>query len=140
MLPQRAALGKLDRADGRKYGIDQLQKQGVFAAQRSWVRSNGNDDSVALYRYEESALDNAGFLKDLLDYLGVPIPESEFLDLCRRHAFAHYSGGREQSVEDLSSHYRKGIAGDWKIYFDESVTAYFEAATGDLLHVLGYTQ
>jgi hypothetical protein len=35
-------------------------------------------------------------------------------------------------------HYRKGVAGDWRNYFDPPLRAYFREVTGDLLDALGY--
>jgi hypothetical protein len=52
--------------------------------------------------------------------------------------FKKYSGWRDQGMEDQYSHYRKGMPGDWKNYFNRDITDYFQIKTGDLLAVLGY--
>jgi hypothetical protein len=91
-------------------------------------------------RYEDFADDNRAFLGDLLDYLEILIPPSEFDKLCERHSFQRQTGGREQGIEDQESHYRKGVPGDWRNYFDDSVMARFREVTGDSLERLGYSE
>jgi len=52
--------------------------------------------------------------------------------------FSKLSGGRKKGEENLNSHYRKGVAGDWKNHFkSEHVTA-FKKQYGRLLITLGY--
>lgn len=95
-------------------------------------------DRIKIFRYEDFSRDNRGFLKDLLDYMGVAMPDEEFAALYERHAFRQITGGREAGVEDQHDHYRKGVSGDWRNYFEPSLQAYFRKVTGDLLDVLGY--
>lgn len=58
--------------------------------------------------------------------------------LAARHAFARYSGGRAPGQEDLKSHYRKGVPGDWRQYFTPPVTERFKAIYNDVLVLSGY--
>ncbi len=46
--------------------------------------------------------------------------------------------GRPPGREDVTSHYRKGIAGDWLNHFTEDHVAYFKENYGELLILLGY--
>jgi hypothetical protein len=46
--------------------------------------------------------------------------------------------GRERGQEDMTSHYRKGIAGDWANYFTRQHAEAFDERFGDLLVRLGY--
>jgi hypothetical protein len=95
-------------------------------------------ERIRIFRYEDFANDNRRFLEDLLDYMGVALPEDAVAALYERHAFEQVSGGREAGVEDQHDHYRKGVSGDWQNYFDDSLRIYFRKVTGDLLDVLGY--
>jgi Sulfotransferase domain len=70
--------------------------------------------------------------------MDVEMPADAFAELYERHAFKQITGGREAGVEDRHDHYRKGVAGDWRNYFDPSLRAYFREVTGDLLDALGY--
>jgi hypothetical protein len=134
---KRVELSQMDLPAGMKLVIDQVEALGLFEAQRSWLAAAG-DPHVAVFRYEELAADNLAFLRKLLAWLEVAIPDPEVAELSRRHSFARHAEGRAQGEENLHSHYRKGIAGDWRNYFDADVTAHFRAVTGDTVRRLGY--
>jgi hypothetical protein len=137
MDEMREALGRLSFQDGMCYMIDQVADFGTFAAQRSWLDGE-SDPNVRLFRYEDLARDNRVFLKDLLDYLQVPMSEEALDGLHANTAFERLAGGRRQGEERASEHYRKGVAGDWRNHFDAVIERHFRATTGDLLEVLGY--
>jgi len=134
----RRNLERLDMQEGFKYLIDAWDGFGLFEAQRSWMSNGFEGDNARVFRFEEFSADNRLFLKGLLDYLDIEIPEQEFEALYDRHKFSQIARGRQQGVEDTQSHFRKGVSGDWKNYFDEPVMAYFREVTGDLLETLGY--
>jgi hypothetical protein len=48
------------------------------------------------------------------------------------------AAGRPQGVEDPTSHYRKGVAGDWRNYFQEQHKRRFAELFGDALTRLRY--
>jgi hypothetical protein len=52
--------------------------------------------------------------------------------------FDAQAGGRTRGTEDPSSHYRKGVAGDWRNYFKGEHIEAFSEQFGDLLVRLGY--
>jgi hypothetical protein len=54
------------------------------------------------------------------------------------NAFENYSGGRKKGEEEVKSHFRKGIAGDWKNYFTPRVKGAFKARYDQLLIDLKY--
>lgn len=134
----RRNLEALDLQDGLKYIIDAWDAFGLFEAQRSWMSRPVDEARVQVFRYEDFAADNLQFLKELLDYLEIKIPEREFDVLYGRHKFSQLAKGRRQGVEDPQSHFRKGVSGDWENHFDDSVMTHFRDVTGDLLEVLGY--
>ena len=53
-------------------------------------------------------------------------------------SFEKLSKGRERGQEDVTSFYRKGIAGDWKNYFTERDKEIYKEEAGELLIRLGY--
>ncbi|MBW1813147.1 MAG: sulfotransferase domain-containing protein [Deltaproteobacteria bacterium] len=136
----RKDLQQINQDDGFKYIIDRLDDWGSFDTQRSWMGAEKENDAVRLFRYEELAHDYVFFLESLFAYLDIKIPEEEFATLCERHTFKKYSGWRDQGVEDHHSHYRKGVPGDWKNYFNKDVADHFRLKTGDLLEVIGYKE
>jgi hypothetical protein len=58
--------------------------------------------------------------------------------IVRRHGFAEKTRGRPRGVEDLQSHYRSGVAGDWQRHFGPRHREEFERRYGELLVRLGY--
>jgi hypothetical protein len=54
------------------------------------------------------------------------------------HRFEAKTGGRERGTENRTSHYRKGIAGDWVNHFTPEVAEAFVMRFDDLLVQLGY--
>lgn len=133
----RNNLEKLDMPDGLKYSIDILTKEGQFYAQESWKHIK-NDKNIRIFYYEDFAIDNFSFLKELLVYLDINIPDRELSRLFRKHKFEKYAKGRQLGTENKTSHYRKGQPGDWNRYFDSSITEYFRQKTGNLLETLNY--
>jgi hypothetical protein len=133
----RKDLESLDLSAGMKYMVDCLSEFGLFEAQRSWMQS-AQEQSIQIFRYEDLANDNFTFLKQLLTYLEVSLSDKELTNLYNRHKFESKAKGRSQGEENINSHYRKGLAGDWKNYFDGSITAHFGQVTGNLVETLGY--
>lgn len=138
VMERRSQLQSMNLRDGLIFSIDVLHHEELFTIQRSWA-VNASTYGVRIFRYEDFAKNNLEFLRQLLHYLHVRIPESAFETLSRRHHFTKYSGNRDQGIGDHLSHYRKGIAGDWMNHFDADVETHFERRVGDLLEVLGYT-
>lgn len=134
----RRDLEPLDQPAGLHYMIDRLDQFGYFDAQRSWTDQAVREEGIRVYRYEDLAADNRAFLVDLFDHLEVAMPEDVMAGLIERRSFARRAQGRAQGAEDVNSHYRKGVSGDWKRHFDPDILAHFRQVTGDLLDTLGY--
>ena len=142
VIPElRRDLEQLNFTDGLKYIIDRLDEFGYFEAQRSWLSINPDDPeqtNIAIFRYEDLVVSNHSLLRKLLSYLEIKIPEVELIALGDRYKFETMTRGRSQGSENINSHYRKGISGDWKNHFDRSTLDYFYQVTHDLVETLGY--
>jgi hypothetical protein len=135
----REELQRLDINAGLRRTIDYTHESGVFEAQRSWFMPNVVENAdFKVFRYEDLARDGGGFLKQLLAYLDIHLPESELAGLTTRYAFKELSGGRPKGEEDVKHHYRKGIPGDWKNYLDDSLLRHLEDLCPNLVGMLGY--
>ena len=66
------------------------------------------------------------------------IPTSRLLEIVDANQFARLAGGRAPGQEDVKSHYRKGVAGDWRNHFNEEHIMLFKDHYNDLLIRLGY--
>ena len=131
----RADLLKLDTNQGLKYIIDTINSFGYFDAQISWAKSGEK-----VFKYEQISIDYKEFLRQLFEFLDIKLDTQSFETLCEKHSFKNITRGREQGSEDKYSHFRKGIVGDWKNYFDEEIESYFYDTTKDLVKILGYDE
>jgi hypothetical protein len=52
--------------------------------------------------------------------------------------FSKLARGRNQGEENIKSHYRKGLPGDWRNHFTEMHKRYFKEHYGEMLVKLGY--
>jgi hypothetical protein len=66
------------------------------------------------------------------------IPAERLLGIVHDNRFSNYAGGRKQGEENASSHYRKGVAGDWKNHFKPEHVERFKQLYGEVLLKLGY--
>jgi hypothetical protein len=66
------------------------------------------------------------------------LPMERCLGVVHDHRFETKTGGRGEGTEDVKSHYRKGVAGDWVNHFSAEHVAEFKRRYGDLLVKLGY--
>ncbi len=60
------------------------------------------------------------------------------LNIVYEHDFSRYARGRKPGKEDIKSHNRKGISGDWKNHFEEEHKQFFKEKYGSLLVQLNY--
>ena len=102
--------------------------------QQTWVQSR-----EPFLRYEDLIANDFAILKsEFIDRLKLPITEKQLQAAVDKHRFEKQTGGRPRGQEDVSSHHRKGIAGDWKNHFTPKVTKAFKEAYGQVLIETGY--
>ncbi|HET6566618.1 MAG TPA: sulfotransferase domain-containing protein [Rhodothermales bacterium] len=66
------------------------------------------------------------------------ISASALEGIIQKKNFSKMAGGRRRGQEDVTSHYRRGIPGDWKNHFTPEHVRYFKDEYGGLLVKLGY--
>ncbi|MGH7307120.1 MAG: sulfotransferase domain-containing protein [Candidatus Rokuibacteriota bacterium] len=116
--------------------LDLLERWLPYSAaiQRTWLESGEE-----LIRYEELLERDVEILEPLLTQtcpLGVPAEQvREAVLACR---FERLTGGRARGHDDVWSHERKGVAGDWRNHFTDRVTRAFKARFGEMLVATGY--
>lgn len=89
-------------------------------------------------RYEDLHENPNAELVRIFDFIGLdssPDLVAQCVDACD---FDKLAGGRERGQENLDSHFRKGIVGDWRNHFDHATRVMFDAEAGELLEKLGY--
>jgi len=136
-IPQvRKVLQEKPRKEGLLYVIAQLAEKGTFKSLRSWATAPGTD-AVRLVRYEDLTGERQTEEVDqLLRHCGITLPPAELADVLSRYSFSRMRSDR--GAAGTVSHYRKGQSGDWRNHFDDDIYEAFDAATGDLVELLGY--
>jgi hypothetical protein len=66
------------------------------------------------------------------------LPEAYLPWALDRFSFQRLAGGRQRGEEDQGSHYRRGVAGDWRNHLTPRHLAAFRERFGDLTQRLGY--
>lgn len=112
----------------------------TFRRLREWQL---DDPRVLQLRLEDVSPDPVNALREAYRFIGLfdrGLTEADFLAVMDRHRFESVSGGRKPGEEDRNSHFRKGIAGDWKNHLTERHVRYFKTALNDVLLKYGYEQ
>jgi hypothetical protein len=99
-------------------------------------------DDQAFYRHTGLYVEpyrpfQVGFMRRLFDHLQVPTPDAELEWLCERTSFSALTG-RAQGEEDITSHMRNGVPGDWQRYLTPALVSHLDEVTRNLPEFLGY--
>ena len=131
-LRLRARLHKSSLEDGLLYLIDHWLPDRA-AVQRSWT--GGPDD---LLKYEELLVHDVEVLDRVLrGHCRLPVSPQRLREAVLANRF-EVRAGRKPGQEDPKSHERKGVAGDWKNHFTDTVAKRFKDRFGELLVATGY--
>ena len=68
------------------------------------------------------------------------LPVERLLGIIWENDFSRKAGGRKPGEENVKSHYRKGIPGDWENHFEDAHYDYFREHYNDVLLRLEYEQ
>jgi Sulfotransferase domain len=129
----RSVLRRRELEDGLLYLLDD-RLPGCAAIQRSWLEAGEE-----LIRYEDLLQRDEAILVPLLtEKCPLGVPDAALRAAIAACRFEALTGGRSRGQEDVGSHERKGVAGDWRNHFTSRVTREFKARFGELLVATGY--
>jgi Wzt C-terminal domain/Sulfotransferase domain len=130
----RSVLQSSSLDDGMIYLMDTLADSARI--QVSWLEAG-----EPLIRYEDLLGHDLDILERvLLDECQLPVSRERFREVILSSRFERLTNGRERGQEDIRAHERKGIAGDWRNYFNDRVKQSFKTRYGGLLVATGYEQ
>ena len=144
LLKHREKLEKASQAEG--LFIEMEFRKGEFRALDKWDYSQKNVLEIKMEDIMsspyETTVEAFSHLK-LVEETPSQGPKTKvfvnrLLGFIYKHRYSKLAKGRKQGEEDVKSHYRKGVAGDWTNYFNEEHCRYFEENYNDLLFKLGY--
>lgn len=127
----RARLSDLSLEEGILHAIKTVGKQSA-EIQSSWVNSG-----ELFIKYENLVANEYEAFKQIADYCQIEVEENYFHHVIFYNSFEARSG-RQKGEEDVQSHFRKGIVGDWRNYFTDKIKADFKQRYGDILIATGY--
>lgn len=115
---------------------------GMFATRNAsfagWSKSPlGPGDSFFLTSYERMLANTTTELTAIHEFLGWSIPADDVDRIVRDLSFEARSG-RQRGDEEVFSHFRKGVTGDWRRHFDKTCGVLFESLFPSLLVEAGY--
>ncbi len=131
-------LRKTLRRSGPEQGFIYLLDHCAYFEQiQSW--DLGCDPRVLDVRYEDLIADEKKVFGQILSHLGIEISEEELQSAIDSHSFQSITG-REPGQENPRDHFRKGVAGDWRNYFerDGALKRAVYQRIGPLIDRLGY--
>ncbi len=100
--------------------------------QKTWINSED-----LLVRYEDLNKDEQAGFEKIISYCNIQVSDKALAEAIDRHSFEKRAG-RKPGEEDVNSHHRKGISGDWRNYFDKKLTKEFKERFGNVLIETGY--
>ena len=129
----RSVLESVNEEDGLLYMLDEWLPR-CADIQTSWL-----DGKEPIWKYEDLLQnDHAIFEQILLDQCQLPVSRERFREVVEANQFEKLSAGRQRGAEDVKSHERKGISGDWKNHFTDKVKSEFKRKYGQILIDTGY--
>ncbi|XP_046567266.1 sulfotransferase 6B1-like [Haliotis rubra] len=89
---------------------------------------NESDHPVLIVRYEETKQDPVRVIKSISEFLNIDCPDQLVRDIAVQSDFTKMKTTKGDNAEKRDGdaiHYRKGITGDWKNWFTDAQTKYF---------------
>ncbi len=99
-----------------------------------WL-SHGN---LLRLKYEDLVTNTGECLSKIANFLDITPSDKMLTNAIQQYCFKKLSDGRLPGQEDRHHHYRKGIVGDWRNYFSETITARYKEVFGSVHEQLGY--
>ncbi len=114
---------------------------------RGWWLERGRDN-VLFVKYEDAKKLPMTVTKEMSEYLGRILPEDVIMKIAEATSFENMRGNSETKKNilhasqkvirtDISDFFRKGTVGNWKEYFSQEQSEYFESLFIEKLEVLG---
>ncbi len=133
----RDALRSVSRSEGLMLELRQRGSQ--FHRMAEWDYAQQH---ILELRMEHVTADPVWAIREITDFVGLygvrGLEDEQLAEIVAANDYRVHAGGRAPGEEDVTSHYRKGVAGDWKLHFGPEHVAYFQQHYNDLLLQLGY--
>lgn len=136
--PEYKTYASLSLTDGLAYfGQTLLPEYAEWV--RLWHANRDRELSMEL-RYEDMLAGPIDALTHVARHFGLDYSLETIKTIVDTHSFRQLSGGRQQGVDSKNSFYRKGVAGDWKNHFSETLKELYKRQVKDFFVEFGYEQ
>ena len=90
-----------------------------------------------IVKYEDLLTDKVATVHGIMDYISLSVTNVE-IETALRDTDMFLRDGRKRGESEKGAHNRKGISGEWRLYFDERAKQICKERIGGLLIRLGY--
>lgn len=132
--PELDAMGNLKKLLRNPRWMER-SRENIRVRVLEWLRQ----DWVYPVRYEDLVADTEKELIGVLEHLEISYTPVVLSKAIEKNRFEILSGGRSRGEEDIQSHYRKGVPGEWKKIFDKEDIEIFRRHLGDYFEEIGYS-
>jgi hypothetical protein len=125
-----------DRKTFQQLNIEQFAKlytQQLKVNLEQYERVFSNDPLLKVYRYEDIIFNKFEWIKDMLEFLQLSLPEQQILDLANRHHLV-------PQAEEVGSHIRKVVPGDYLEKLSPDYIHHLNQTLSDILERYGYSK
>jgi hypothetical protein len=134
----RAMTSKLSKEDGLLYMMKVEKEIFRFHDYLPEWHQRACDGGVIMIKYEQLFSDaHKHWLRNILNYFEIPLPDQELDSIIKELDFESL-GGSKRGSNDIQSHYRNGIPGEWRDVFTPRLCTAYSDLFGDLPERLGY--
>jgi len=137
ILQARNVLNELDVKKGIRYLLEK-ESFPYLRVLDGWAPLMYSSQ-VGIIRYENLLNNFNKEFQQSINFLKLSITNNDIEILRTKYSFSKIAK-REAGMEDTSSHFRKGVAGDWKNYFDGALSTLFDDRYGMLCDRIGYAR
>lgn len=127
----RHKLNSMNQEEGLIYLMDEVIPRWADI-QVSWL-----NDQALLIKYENLLADEYEGFEKIIRHCQIDISDQELEKVIKKYSFESVTN-RQRGQEDISSHQRKAITGDWKNFFSEKIKQEFKRRFGHILIKTGY--
>lgn len=137
---RRAILQECDKNTGLHKSFDFLVEDGIFDSMLEWVSAAPSHENILITRFEElTGPDQFEKIRELFSFLEIQMPDAALKTLLSKCSFENLSRGRSVGDQDISSHYRRGVSGDWRNHLKDEHVKKLDSQFPALLERLGYS-
>ena len=128
----RAELLDKPQEDGLVYLLTHRDFQGLTMVASTWAKT----PDALIITFESLIEDPPHWFRTIVDYCGIEAPADRLAAILEHRSFKNLAG-RPRCTEG-TSHYRRGVAGDWKNHFTPKVAREFARHYEHILRECGY--